>query len=128
MAITHVQLFSVPVSDQERARAFYVDVLGFELLSDTWMGPQMRWVMVAPPHSQTAIALVTWFDTMPAGSLRGLVLETDDLDGDVESLIARGLTIPAGIEHERWGKFAQFTDPDGNGIILQTTGFGTEIG
>ncbi len=128
MAITQVQLFSIPVSDQNRARAFYVDVLGFKLLADTWMGPQMRWVMVAPPGAQTAIALVTWFDTMPAGSLRGLVLETDDLEGDVAALRERGLSIPAGIEHERWGQFAQFTDPDGNGIILQTTSFGTEIG
>ena len=49
MTINKVQLLSVPVSDQDRARDFYVDVLGLELLADTEMGPDMRWVMVSPP-------------------------------------------------------------------------------
>ena len=92
MTINKVQLFSVPVSDQDRARDFYVDVLGFELLADTEMGPDMRWVMVSPPGAQTALTLVTWFPTMSAGSLKGMVLQTDDLQGDV----ARG---PRGITH-----------------------------
>ena len=48
MGITAVQLFSLPVADQDRARDFYVDVLGFELVADTEMGPGMRWVQVAP--------------------------------------------------------------------------------
>ena len=48
MTINKVQLFSVPVSDQDRARDFYVDVLGFELLADTEMGPDMRWLW--SPH------------------------------------------------------------------------------
>ena len=79
MAITHLQLMSMPVSDQDRAKAFYVDVLGFELVSDTQMSPDMRWVMVRPRGGQSAITLVTWFDSMPAGSLNGTVLESDDL-------------------------------------------------
>lgn len=121
MTINHVQLFSVPVTDQDRARDFYVGTLGFELVSDVQMGPDMRWVMVRPVGAATAITLVTWFPTMPAGSLKGLVLETDDLDGDVAALLGRGLAIPGGIEDEPWGRFAQFSDPDGNGIILQAT-------
>lgn len=121
MAITHVQLLSVPVSDQDRARDFYVGVLGFELLADYQIGPDMRWVMVAPPGAQTALTLVTWFETMPAGSLNGLVLETDDLDGDVARLSADGLAIPDGIQEQPWGRFAQFQDPDGNGLILQAS-------
>jgi catechol 2,3-dioxygenase-like lactoylglutathione lyase family enzyme len=121
MAITHVQLLSIPVSDQDRSRDFYVDVLGFELLSDTRMGPDMRWVMLGLPGAQTAITLVTWFETMPAGSLKGLVLETDALDADLAALIARGVPVPGGVEDAPWGRFVQFDDPDGNGIVLQET-------
>jgi predicted enzyme related to lactoylglutathione lyase len=121
MAISKVQLFSIPVSDQDRARDFYVDVLGLEVRSDTQLGTDMRWVMVAPPGAQTGITLVTWFETMPAGSLRGLVLETNDLDGDVERITGDGVTIANGIEDAPWGRFAQFDDPDGNGIVLQAT-------
>ncbi|MEO6826638.1 MAG: VOC family protein [Microbacteriaceae bacterium] len=119
MTISKVQLFSLPVSDQNRALAFYVDVLGFSLLADTMMGPDTRWVTVAPPGAQTSITLVTWFPTMPAGSLKGLVLETDDLDEDVARLAKKGLEPTNGIEEAPWGRFAQFNDPDGNGVILQ---------
>jgi catechol 2,3-dioxygenase-like lactoylglutathione lyase family enzyme len=121
MAISRVQLFSVPVSDQDRARDFYVNTLGFERGMDTQLGPDMRWVQVKPSGGQTTITLVTWFPSMPAGSLRGLVLETDDLDGDVERLIGLGVTIPGGIEDAPWGRYVQFDDPDGNGIVLQAT-------
>ncbi|MDQ1548868.1 MAG: hypothetical protein QOD27_526 [Microbacteriaceae bacterium] len=121
MTISKVQLFSIPVSDQDRAKAFYVDTLGFELVSDTAMGPDMRWVMVSPPGAQTAITLVTWFPSMPAGSLKGLVLETDDLDADVAALRERGVDIPGGIDDQPWGRFVTFEDPDGNGIVLQAS-------
>ena len=96
MGITAVQLFSLPVADQDRARDFYVDVLGFELVADTAMGPGMRWVQVRPPGATTSITLVTWFDTMPAGAAKGTVLETDDLDGDVARLRGLGVGVPTG--------------------------------
>ena len=88
MTVRGVQLFSVPVTDQDRARDFYVDVLGMELVEDQPMGPGRRWVRVRPRGAETAITLVTWFDSMPAGSLTGLVLETDDVDGELRA--ARG--------------------------------------
>ena len=86
MAITHVKLLSVPVTDQDRAKDFYVDTLGFELIADNPMGPGQRWVQVGPKGAATSITLVTWFESMPAGSLTGLVLETDDLDAEVAAL------------------------------------------
>ncbi len=121
MTITRVQLFSLPVSDQDRARHFYVDLLGFDLVADTPMGPDRRWVQVAPPGGGTSITLVTWFGTMPAGSAKGTVLETDDLEGDVEALRARGVAIEGDIQEMPWGRFVTFDDPDGNGIVLQAT-------
>jgi predicted enzyme related to lactoylglutathione lyase len=121
MAITNVQLFSLPVSDQDRARDFYVDVLGLDLLNDEPMGPDMRWVRVAPKGGRTSITLVTWFESMPAGSVKGTVLETDDLDADVAAITARGVRIDGGIQDQPWGRFVTFDDPDGNGIVLQET-------
>ncbi|WP_446215837.1 VOC family protein [Micromonospora sp. IBHARD004] len=122
MTVTHVQLVSVPVSDQDRARDFYVDTLGFDLVRDNPMGPGGRWVQVAPKGAATALTLVTWFPTMPPGSLKGLVLETDDLDGDVAALRARGVAFAdGGIQTAPWGRYVTFDDPDGNGIVLQAT-------
>ena len=121
MAITHLQLISLPVADQDRSRDFYVDVLGFDLVRDNPMGPDQRWVQVAPKGAWTSITLVTWFPTMPPGSVKGTVLETDDLDGDVAALVAGGVTIEGGIQEQPWGRFVTFDDPDGNGIVLQET-------
>ncbi|WEO75851.1 hypothetical protein BJQ94_10685 [Cryobacterium sp. SO2] len=58
---------------------------------------------------------------MPAGSLQGLVLETDDLDGDVARLATAGIISAHGSETAPWARFAQITDPDGNGLVLQET-------
>ncbi len=119
--ISCVQLLSLPVADQTRARDFYVNVLGFDLVRDNPMGPDQRWVEVGPKGAQTTITLVTWFPTMPPGCVKGLVLETDDLDADVAALTARGVAIPDGIQQQPWGRFVTFDDPDGNGIVLQAT-------
>jgi catechol 2,3-dioxygenase-like lactoylglutathione lyase family enzyme len=121
VTVTGIQVLSLPVSDQDRARDFYVDVVGLELVRDAEMQPGMRWVQLAPRGGETTITLVTWFDSMPAGSYRGLVLETDDLDADVERLRAHGLQFPDGIQEQPWGRYVTFSDPDGNGLVLQTT-------
>lgn len=121
MPITSVQLFSVPVGDQDRARDFYVDVLGFDLVKDMPMGPDQRWVQVKPKGADTSITLVTWFDTMAPGTVKGIVLETDDLGGEVERLRGLGVDIHGDIDEQPWGRFVTFDDPDGNGIVLQAT-------
>jgi len=121
MAVTHIQLFSLPVADQDRALRFYTDVLGFEVISDNPMGPDQRWVQVAPAGAQTSITLVTWFPSMAPGSVKGVVLETDGLDADVAALRAKGVDIQGGIQAQPWGRFVTFDDPDGNGIVLQET-------
>jgi catechol 2,3-dioxygenase-like lactoylglutathione lyase family enzyme len=120
MSLTHIQLLSVPVSDQDRARDFYVSTLGFELIADTRMGPGQRWVQVGARGGQASLTLVTWFDTMPAGSLRGLVIESDDLEADIKALGDRGLAV-SDIQAAPWGRFVTCEDPDGNGLILQAT-------
>jgi catechol 2,3-dioxygenase-like lactoylglutathione lyase family enzyme len=119
MTITHIELLSLPVQDQDRARDFYVGTLGFELVRQNAMGPAQGWVQVAPKGAETSITLVTWFDTMPPGSLQGLVLHTDDLDAQVAELTERGVPVPEGIQEAPWGRYAVFADPDGNRLVLR---------
>jgi catechol 2,3-dioxygenase-like lactoylglutathione lyase family enzyme len=114
--ITHVQVLSVPVADQDRARDFYVDTLGLTLVADESMGGQ-RWVQVAPSGADTSLTLVTWFASMPAGSLKGLVLQSGDVDADADRLRWAGVAV-AGPQNAPWGTYVTFDDPDGNGLIL----------
>ena len=76
--------------------------------------------MLQPPGSRTRITLVTWFDTMPAGSLRGAVLGCDDLEETLAELAARGVTFhEEAIQEAPWGRWKTFDDPDRNGWIVQ---------
>jgi catechol 2,3-dioxygenase-like lactoylglutathione lyase family enzyme len=114
-----VDIVSVPVADQERARAFYADVLGFAVREDETLGQGRRWIELVPPAGGASITLVTWFDAMPPGSLRGLVLGTDDAHDAFEHLRERGVTfVEDAVQDAPWGRFATFADPDGNGWIL----------
>jgi catechol 2,3-dioxygenase-like lactoylglutathione lyase family enzyme len=67
MEVSNVAIVSVPVSDQDRARRFYTEVLGFDVVADEPMGPDQRWVMVRPSAGGAALTLVTWFPTMTPG-------------------------------------------------------------
>src|SRR5260370_36857944 len=121
MSIVNLEVVSVPVSDQDRAKQFYVQKLGFTLEMDSSFGDGgMRWVMLRPPGSGTAITLVTWFETMPAGSLKGSVLGCDDLEKTLAQLTARGVSFDESeVEQAPWGRRKTFDDPDGHGWGLQ---------
>jgi predicted enzyme related to lactoylglutathione lyase len=84
------------------------------------MGPAQRWVQVAPKGAATSITLVNWFESMPAGSVGGLVLESDDLDADIARLADRGVPV-SDVQDEPWGRYVTLKDPDGNSLVLQTT-------
>ncbi|ASO19727.1 putative enzyme related to lactoylglutathione lyase [Actinoalloteichus hoggarensis] len=118
MSITGVQLFSVPVSDQDKALEFYVDKLGFELILDQDLGGR-RWLQVAPKDSATSIVLVTWYPSLVPGSVRGLMLLTSDIDADCARLSEAGVPVD-GPHDQPWGRQADITDPDGNVIGLTT--------
>ena len=115
-----LSIVSVPVSDAERAKIFYRDVLGFSIVRDEPMGPTARWIQLKPPSGAAGITLVTWFESMPPGSAQGLVLETSDIERAHEKLTAQGLAI-TDIQNASWGRFATFFDVDGNGWVLTTT-------
>jgi catechol 2,3-dioxygenase-like lactoylglutathione lyase family enzyme len=119
MAIRDITVVALPVSDQERAKAFYVEQLGFELRREDDAAPGLRWVQVAPPGATTALALVTWFESMPPGSLRGLGLRSDDLQADYEALVAQGVAFDEPPQRRPGGTEAVLRDPDGNRLVLQ---------
>jgi catechol 2,3-dioxygenase-like lactoylglutathione lyase family enzyme len=112
---------SVPVQDQARARDFYREKLGFTVLAEHpgVMGPGRDWIMLGPPGGGSSITLVNWFDTMPAGSLRGLVIHTKDIDVEHRRLRQADVAIDD-IQSEAWGRFATFRDSEGNGLVLMT--------
>ena len=116
--INQVQIVSVPVEDQEQARNFYVEVLGFELRQDNEWGEGMRWVEVAPENGAVSLSLVTWFDSMPAGSLQGLVVATDDINTTHEELTNKGVHFDMPPTKQTGGVQAMFRDPDGNSFVL----------
>jgi catechol 2,3-dioxygenase-like lactoylglutathione lyase family enzyme len=115
-----ITIVSIPVSDQDRAKKFYTDVLGFKQLADAQMKPDMRWVHLAAPDGGAEITLVTWFPTMPPGSLKGLVIGVDDIDAWQAELTGQGFEFPEGVLAEPWGRYLTVHDPDGNGIVLMT--------
>jgi predicted enzyme related to lactoylglutathione lyase len=117
-----ISVVSVPVSDQTRAKDFYVDLLGFTLVTEATFGDELRWIQVGIPGAETTLTLVTWFDEMPPGSLRGLVIDCDDLEQEYQTLTARGVPFLGGPERQPGGVFATLTDPDGNQIALRQAG------
>ncbi|GAB2667990.1 glyoxalase superfamily protein [Kribbella swartbergensis] len=120
MALQSLFIVSVPVSDQDRSKAFYTEKLGFDVRADNMFG-ELRWVQLQPPGGGTSITLVTWFPTMPPGSLKGLVIECDDVDATAAELTGRGLTLNEDIQDAPWGRFTSLDDPDGNGWVIQQT-------
>lgn len=119
MAVRSVAIVSVPVSDPDRAKAFYTDVLGLSVKEDQPMGDSMRWLRLATPEGEATITLVTGFPSMPPGSTKGLLLRVDDLDAMVARLAENDVPTANGIETAPWGRYVQIDDPDGNGLVLQ---------
>jgi len=118
MPITSLSVISVPVGDPDRARDFYRDVLGFELLAEQEFAPGQRWIQLAPRGAQTSITLTTWFEDFRPGALRGVILDVDDLDAEMARLRDAGLRFDGDVDDTPWGRFAAFRDPDGNRLSL----------
>jgi catechol 2,3-dioxygenase-like lactoylglutathione lyase family enzyme len=114
-SINRISVISIPVSDPDRAKAFYADTLGFDVLADEEFGADRRWIQLAPEGSgNTSITLTTWFDDYPPGSVRGLILEVRAIDDARVELSHRGMELSGEVDETPWGRFLAFTDPDGN--------------
>lgn len=74
---------------------------------------------MTPDGGTTSLTLVTWFPSMPPGSVQGLVLGSDDLQADCDALHAKGVDFDQPLQEQPWGTEAVVRDPDGNTLVLQ---------
>jgi catechol 2,3-dioxygenase-like lactoylglutathione lyase family enzyme len=113
-----LELVVVPVSDVNRAKAFYTEKLGFNADHDHTLSDKIRFVQLTPPGSGCSIAMGKGLiDTAP-GSLKGLQLVVDDIEVAHNQLRDRGVEVSE-IQDFPWGRFIFFSDPDGNGWSVQ---------
>lgn len=113
-----LELIFVPVTDVDRAKAFYVDQVGFVADHDVQVHPTLRFVQLTPPGSACSIAIGTGITTMAPGSQQGLQAVIDDADAMHAELVGRGVACGE-IDPQAWGRFIRFSDPDGNAWVLQ---------
>ncbi|HEX6753249.1 MAG TPA: glyoxalase superfamily protein [Solirubrobacterales bacterium] len=108
----------MPVADVDRAKAFYVDRVGFLAEHDHQVNEELRFVQLTPPGSACSIALSAGAHQMQPGSVSGLQLVVEDADAARAELIERGVEASE-VQEFPWGRFVFFTDPDGNGWAIQ---------
>ncbi|MEA2401126.1 MAG: hypothetical protein QOK00_1529 [Thermoleophilaceae bacterium] len=112
-----LELAQVPVSDIDRALAFYTEQAGFNLDHDHRVSDQLRFVQLTPPGSGCSIALGPPTGMEP-GSLEGLQLVVADIEAARTELAGRGVEVSE-VQDFPWGRFVFFSDPDGNGWAVQ---------
>jgi predicted enzyme related to lactoylglutathione lyase len=113
-----LELVNVPVSDVDRAKAFYVDKAGFTLDQDADIGGGVRFIQLTPPGSAASISIGSGLSSMTPGSVEGLQLVVDDIEAARAELVGRGVDVSE-VQVYDWGSFVFFTDPDGNGWAVQ---------
>jgi len=113
-----LELIAVPVTDVDRAKAFYVDQVGFNADHDHRVSDEMRFVQLTPPGSACSIAIGTGIMETEPGSVQGLQLVVADADAARAHLIERGVEVGE-VQDFPWGRFVFFKDPDGNGWAVQ---------
>jgi catechol 2,3-dioxygenase-like lactoylglutathione lyase family enzyme len=127
MAVDKIVMISLPVSDQEKAKLFYTDKLGFKVIADYIMSSAEageragnRWVTLAPPGGGPSITLTTWFEELHPGVMK-MSFSTPDVEQTYQELKAKGVEPNNAISDAPWGKWFSIDDPDGNNwLIVQT--------
>jgi catechol 2,3-dioxygenase-like lactoylglutathione lyase family enzyme len=112
-----LELVTVPVTDVDRAKAFYVDQAGFVADHDHQVSEGLRFVQLTPPGSACSIAIGSGLTDKAPGSAQ-LQLVVSDVRGAREELVGRGLD-PGEVQSFAWGSFVFFADPDGNTWAVQ---------
>ncbi len=113
-----LELVAVPVTDVDRAKAFYVDQVGFVAEHDHQVNEELRFVQLTPPGSACSISLTTGVPQMDPGSLQGLQLVVEDAEAARAELVERGVEASE-VQEFPWGRFVFFADPDGNRWAVQ---------
>jgi predicted enzyme related to lactoylglutathione lyase len=113
-----LELIPVPVSDVDRAKAFYVDQVGFVADHDHQVSDDLRFVQLTPPGSACSIVIGDGTTRMEPGSQQGLQIVVSDVAAARQQLVDRGVEASE-VEVMPWGSFVFFADPDGNTWALQ---------
>lgn len=113
-----LELVAVPVSDVDRAIAFYTQKAGFNLDHDHRVSDEIRFVQLTPPGSACSIAIGKGIVDTPPGSVQGMQVVVADIEAARAELAGRGADVSE-VQHFPWGDFVYFRDPDGNGWAVQ---------
>jgi predicted enzyme related to lactoylglutathione lyase len=113
-----LELVAVPVSDVDRAKAFYTDQVGFNADHDHRVSDDLRFVQLTPPGSACSITIGVGVTDAPPGSVQGLQMVVSDADAARAQLVERGVDASE-VEDFPWGRFVFFADPDGNRWAVQ---------
>lgn len=113
-----LELVPAPVTDVDRARAFYTESIGFNADHDHVVNENLRFVQLTPPGSACSIVIGTGITEMRPGSIQGLQMVVEYIDEAHAELTKRGVAVGE-IEDMPWSSFVHFSDPDGNGWSLQ---------
>ena len=113
-----LEVVHVPVSDVDRAKAFYTEKIGFNADHDHQVNDELRFVQLTPPGSACSIAIGTGLTKMKPGSIEGLMMVVADVQAARDELMQRGTEVSE-IDVQPWGSFVYFSDPDGNSWVLQ---------
>jgi predicted enzyme related to lactoylglutathione lyase len=113
-----LELVVIPVSDVDRAKAFYVDKIGFVADHDHTVSEDVRFVQLTPPGSACSIAFGKGLTEAEPGSVEGMQVVVADADAAHAELVARGADV-SDVKDLPWGRFVYFSDPDGNRWSIQ---------
>jgi predicted enzyme related to lactoylglutathione lyase len=113
-----IELVAIPVSDVDRAKAFYVEQAGFNADHDHQVNENLRFVQLTPPGSACSIVLGTGITQLPPGSVQGVQMVVADIEAAKAELNSRGVDCGE-VQDFPWGRFVFFSDPDGNGWSVQ---------
>jgi catechol 2,3-dioxygenase-like lactoylglutathione lyase family enzyme len=113
-----LELVAIPVSDVDRAKAFYTDKAGFNADHDYTVSEEIRFVQLTPPGSACSIAIGKGITDAAPGSVAGMQMTVPDIEAAREELAGRGAPVSE-IQDMDWGRFVFFADPDGNQWAVQ---------
>jgi len=113
-----IELITLPVTDVDRAKAFYVDQVGFNADHDHTVSPELRFVQLTPPGSACSIAFGVGLTDAEPGSEKGVMMVVDDIESAHAELSGRGVGV-SDVDEQAWGRFVYFQDPDGNAWAIQ---------
>lgn len=113
-----IEVVYIPVTDVDRAKAFYVDQVGFHADHDVVVSDEIRFVQLTPPGSACSIAFGNGLTEMLPGTQKGVQIVVPDADAALAELRSRGVAA-SDVDPQDWGRFVYFADPDGNTWALQ---------